>query len=173
MTDLTERQVSFIDNFVELNDAAAAYEKAGYAADPSNANKLVSRLSTEINAQLQTKMALSTGLALSTLEAVMRDEATAPRDKINAANSWLDRTGVARSSTVGVKDETPQQRWKPVRRIIDGRDTIVMNDDPLFLLPKKRTDETDVADIHDSREGDWDLGDRETYLYLQSKGFFN
>ena len=30
MTDLTERQAAFIDNFVELNDAAAAYEKAGY-----------------------------------------------------------------------------------------------------------------------------------------------
>jgi len=46
MTDLTERQQLFIDNFVELNDAAAAYEKAGYAADASNANKLVQRLST-------------------------------------------------------------------------------------------------------------------------------
>jgi hypothetical protein len=43
----------------------------------------------------------------SKLEEVMRDEATAPRDKINAANSWLDRTGVARSSTVALKDETP------------------------------------------------------------------
>lgn len=173
MNDLTERQAAFIDNFVELNDAAAAYEKAGYAADGSNANKLVQRLSTEINAQLKTKMALFTGLALSTLENVMRDEATAPRDKINAANSWLDRTGVARSSTLAVKDETPIRNWTPVRRIINGNDTIVMSDDPLFLLPKKRPETGEEMDLYDHKEGHWDLSDRETYLFLQGKGYFD
>ena len=172
MTDLTERQAAFIDNFVELNDAAAAYEKAGYAADPSNANKLVQRLSTEITAQLQTKMALSTGLALSTLENVMRDEATAPRDKINAANSWLDRTGVARASTFNVEAKAPPER-KPERRIVNGKDMILKGPDHGLMLPKKNAADSTEPDIFDDSEAPWNVQDAETQAYLQSKGFFN
>ena len=172
MTDLTERQQLFIDNFVELNDAAAAYEKAGYAADASNANKRVQRLSTEINAQLKTKMALSTGLALSTLEAVMRDEATAPRDKINAANSWLDRTGVARASTFNVEAKAPLER-KPERRIINGKDVILKGADHGLMLPKKNAADSNEPDIYDGSEAPWNTQDPETHTFLQSKGFFN
>ena len=88
MSNLTERQNQFIDHFVELGNASEAYKLAGYAGDRSNASKLVVKLSAEINKRHQERMALNTGIALSTLERIITAPETHNRDAINAINSY-------------------------------------------------------------------------------------
>ena len=102
MSKITPSQLAFIEAFVELGDATKAYKVAGYAGDRSNAHRLVQRLSSEINQRLQSRMAMSTSVALQVLEDIMTNEDNAPRDRLNAVSSWLDRAGVARASTVQV-----------------------------------------------------------------------
>ena len=57
--------------FIETGCASTAYEAVGYSPDRSNANKLVQKLSNEINSRLQSRMSLKTSRALSILEELM------------------------------------------------------------------------------------------------------
>ena len=135
MSKLTHAQVAFIDAFVELGDATKAYKVAGYAGDRSNAHRLVQRLSTDINQRLQSRMAMSTSVALKVLEEIMTNEDNAPRDRLNAVNSWLDRTNVARASTskVDVTQTDVQSPPPPDRRYIrNGRQQIIIGNGVWF-----------------------------------------
>jgi len=102
---LSEQQAAFIEAFVDNGgNAIKAAKAAGYAADRSNASKLVRRLSAEINSQLQRKMASKTSMALSVLELIMSDPTAAPRDRLRAAAEILDRAGgLSRHSTSHVQ----------------------------------------------------------------------
>ena len=124
MSKLTSQQDAFVDAFIELGDALKAYEAVGYSPDRSNAHKLVQRLATEINNRLQNRMTLKTSTALSVLEEIMTNEDNAPRDRLNAVNSWLDRTKIARASTSSVDITQQQTSSQPeTRKVI--RDNIV------------------------------------------------
>ena len=129
MSSLTERQSNFVDMFIETCCASTAYEAVGYAPDRSNANKLVQKLSNEINQRLQSRMSLKTSKALSILEELMTNEDNAPRDRLNAVNSWLDRTNVARASTSKVDVTQTNQAYEPppsYRYIRDGKQHIII-----------------------------------------------
>lgn len=121
--------------FIELGDATKAYEAVGYSPDRSNANKLVQKLSTEINQRLQSRMSLKTSTALSILEELMTNKDNAARDRLNAVNSWLDRTNVARASTskVDVTQTEYQPRSNPDRRYIrNGSQYIIIGNGVMF-----------------------------------------
>lgn len=174
MNKLTEKQISFIEHFVELNDATKAYYLAGYAkGDKSNAHKLVRRLSVEINEALQSRMATSTSLALKTLESIMASADTAPRDRINAANSWLDRTGISRASTVAI-DRSSSERAQNLRRIRNGCDVVALGrGDHSLYLPTLNDSHGNRPKIDDPTQPDWDLNDKETVSYLSKNGYFS
>ena len=166
MSNLTERQNQFIDHFVELGNASEAYKLAGYAGDRSNASKLVVKLSAEINKRYQERMALNTGMALSTLERIITDPETHNRDAINAINSYLDRCGVPRASTqkmdVTNSDYTPSQN--PDRRYIrNGSQHIIIGNGVMFpckVPPTEAEAKTPFA-----------YSDPETAKYLQEHGY--
>ena len=127
MSRLTSQQDAFVDAFIELGDAMKAYESVGYSPDRSNAHKLVQKLSTEINNRLQNRMTLKTSTALSVLEEIMTNEDNAARDRLNAVNSWLDRTKIARASTSSVDITQQQTSSQPETRK-------VIRDNKVFLL---------------------------------------
>ena len=156
MTDkLTPQQSTFIDNFVEMGDATKAYKASGYAGDRSNAHKLVQRLSSEINQRLQSKMAMHTGVALRVLESLITDDTVAPRDRLNAISSWLDRAGVARASTTRLDIKQTDTTKGPRRVIRNGYEMVAIGDGCLF--PPKDSGE----------DAPYDYSDEETARYLQ------
>ena len=153
---LSPQMTDFVDAFVEHNNALKAYTLAGYKPDRSNANKMVQRLSSSINERLQERMALMTGVALSALEQIIKDPATHARDKINAINSYLDRSGIARASTQQINLKQPDT-MPPNRRVIrSGVDRIIVGNG-MILPPKK-----------DSSEA-YDLSDEETVQSLEAR----
>ena len=97
-----------------------------------------------------------TGIALSALEQIIKDPATHARDKINAINSYLDRSGIARASTQQINLKQPDT-MPPNRRVIrDGVDQIIVGNG-MILPPKK-----------DSSEA-YDLSDEETVQNLEMR----
>jgi phage terminase small subunit len=155
---LTHSQIQFIEHFVELGDATKAYKLAGYAGgDRSNAHKLVTRLSAEINQRLQSRMAMSTSVALNVLESIMTNEDNAPRDRLNAVSSWLDRAGVARASTQQIDlkttDIVPENR-----KVIRENQQMIMVGNGMLLPPLGENDATA-----------FDTNDAETFEYLKQK----
>ena len=157
MSKITPSQLAFIDAFVELGDATKAYKVAGYAGDRSNAHKLVQRLSTEINQRLQSRMAMSTSVALKVLEDIMTNEDNAPRDRLNAVSSWLDRAGVARASTMQMDVKTTEQVPENRKVIRDGKEQIMVGSG--MLLPP----------LGDNDSTPFDTADAETYEYLKQR----
>ena len=157
MSKLTHAQICFIDAFVETGSASKAYKLAGYAGDRSNASRLVQKLSSEINAKLQSRMALTTGVALNVLESIMTDETNAPRDRLNAVYSFLDRSGIARASTQQINlkqtDNIPENR-KVIR---NGKEQILVGAG-MILPPIEGGDPTP-----------FEINDAETFEYLKQK----
>ena len=154
---LTTQQSAFVDLFIESGSASDAYEKAGYKPDRSNAAKLVTRLSTEINGRLQSRMAMHTGVALRVLESLITDESVAPRDRLNAISSWLDRSGIARSATQNIALRQTDVSREPRRVIRDGSEMIALGSDGSCLFPPK----------DDGENTPFDYSDEETARYLQ------
>ena len=152
--------------FIELGDATKAYEAVGYSPDRSNANKLVQKLSTEINQRLQSRMSLKTSTALSILEELMTNKDNAARDRLNAVNSWLDRTNVARASTSKVDVTQTNNAYEPppsYRYIRDGKQHIMIGHGVLFpckVPPTEAEAKTPFA-----------YSDPETAKYLQEYGY--
>ena len=157
MNKLTHAQIAFIDAFVELGDANKAYQIAGYSPDRSNAHKLVQRLSSEINQRLQSRMAMSTSVALKVLEDIMTNEDNAPRDRLNAVSSWLDRAGVARASTIQMDVKTNEVVPDNRKVIRDGKEQIMVGSG--MLLPP----------LGDNDSTPFDTNDSETYEYLKAR----
>jgi len=157
MSKITPSQLAFIDAFVELGDATKAYKVAGYAGDRSNAHKLVQRLSKEINSRLQSRMAMSTSVALNVLEDIMTNEDNAPRDRLNAVSSWLDRAGVARASTMQMDVKTNETVPENRKVIRNGEQQILVGSG--MLLPP----------LGDNDPTPFDTNDSETYEYLKSR----
>lgn len=157
MSKITPSQLAFIEAFVELGDANKAYQIAGYSPDRSNAHKLVQRLSTEINSRLQSRMAMSTSVALNVLEDIMTNEDNAPRDRLNAVSSWLDRAGVARASTMQMDVKTTEQVPENRKVIRDGKEQIMVGSG--MLLPP----------LGDNDPTPFDTNDSETYEYLKQR----
>ena len=157
MSRITPSQLAFIESFVELGDATKAYKLAGYAGDRSNAHKLVQRLSTEINQHLQSRMAMSTSVALNVLEDIMTNEDNAPRDRLNAVSSWLDRAGVARASTMQMDVKTAEAPIENRKVIRDGKQVIMVGSG--MLLPP----------LGDNDPTPFDTADAETYEYLKAR----
>lgn len=157
MSRLTHAQIAFIDAFVETGSAVKAYKLAGYAGDRSNAHKLVQRLSTEINSRLQSRMAMSTSVALNVLEDIMTNEDNAPRDRLNAVSSWLDRAGVARASTMQMDVKTTEQVPENRKVIRDGKEQIMVGSG--MLLPP----------LGDNDTTPFDTADAETFEYLKQR----
>ena len=152
--------------FIELGDATKAYEAVGYSPDRSNANKLVQKLSTEINQRLQSRMSLKTSTALSILEELMTNEDNHARDRLNAVNSWLDRTNVARASTskVDVTQTEYQPRSNPDRRYIrNGSQHIIIGNGVMF--PCK------VPPTESEAKLPFAYSDPETAKWLQENGY--
>ena len=161
MSNLTDRQSDFIDMFIETGCASTAYEAVGYSPDRSNANKLVQKLSTEINSRLQNRMTLKTSTALSVLEEIMTNEDNAPRDRLNAVNSWLDRTKIARASTSSVDITQQQTSSQPTSRkvIRDGMINIVIGEGVYFPAKDPMTPDEEAMSF--------DYSDRETLEWLK------
>jgi len=157
MSKITPSQLAFIEAFVELGDATKAYKVAGYAGDRSNAHRLVTRLSKEINSRLQSRMAMSTSVALRVLESIMTNEDNAPRDRLNAVSSWLDRAGVARASTMQMDVKTTEQVPENRKVIRDGKEQIMVGSG--MLLPP----------LGDNDSTPFDTNDSETYEYLKAR----
>ena len=157
MSKLTHAQIAFIDAFVETGSATKAYKLVGYAGDRSNAHKLVQRLSTEINQRLQSRMAMSTSVALKVLEEIMTNEDNAPRDRLNAVSSWLDRAGVARASTQQIDLKTTDTVPLNRKVIRDGKEQIMVGNG-MYLPPISGEDETP-----------FDTNDSETFEYLKQR----
>tara|TARA_Y100001938_G_C8036576_1_gene403664 strand:- start:450 stop:947 length:498 start_codon:yes stop_codon:yes gene_type:complete len=161
MSKLTSQQDAFVDAFIELGDALKAYEAVGYSPDRSNAHKLVQRLATEINNRLQNRMTLKTSTALSVLEEIMTNEDNAPRDRLNAVNSWLDRTKIARASTSSVDITQQQTSSQPTSRkvIRDGMINIVIGEGVYFPAKDPMTPDEEAMSF--------DYSDRETLEWLK------
>ena len=157
MSKLTPSQLAFIEAFVELGDATKAYKVAGYAGDRSNAHRLVQRLSTEINSRLQSRMAMSTSVALNVLEDIMTNEDNAPRDRLNAVSSWLDRAGVARASTMQMDVKTNETVPENRKVIRNGQEAIMVGSG--MLLPP----------LGDNDPTPFDTADAETFEYLKQR----
>ena len=157
MSKITPSQLAFIEAFVELGDATKAYKLAGYAGDRSNAHRLVTRLSKEINSRLQSRMAMSTSVALKVLQDIMTDEDVAPRDRLNAVSSFLDRAGVARASTMQMDVKTAEQVPENRKVIREGREQILVGSG--MLLPP----------LGDNDTTPFDTADAETYEYLKAR----
>jgi hypothetical protein len=157
MSKITPSQLAFIEAFVELGDATKAYKVAGYAGDRSNAHRLVTRLSKEINSRLQSRMAMSTSVALKVLQDIMTNEDVAPRDRLNAVSSFLDRAGVARASTMQMDVKTAEQVPENRKVIREGREQILVGSG--MLLPP----------LGDNDTTPFDTADAETYEYLKAR----
>jgi hypothetical protein len=157
MSKITPSQLAFIEAFVELGDATKAYKVAGYAGDRSNAHRLVTRLSKEINSRLQSRMAMSTSVALHVLESIMTNEDNAPRDRLNAVSSWLDRAGVARASTMQMDVKTAEAPIENRKVIRDDKEVIMVGSG--MLLPP----------LGDNDPTPFDTADAETYEYLKQR----
>jgi hypothetical protein len=157
MSKVTPSQLAFIEAFVELGDATKAYKVAGYAGDRSNAHRLVTRLSKEINSRLQSRMAMSTSVALNVLEDIMTNEDVAPRDRLNAVSSWLDRSGIARASTMQMDVKTNETVPENRKVIRDGKEQIMVGSG--MLLPP----------LGDNDPTPFDTADAETYEYLKQR----
>ena len=157
MSKITPSQLAFIEAFVELGDATKAYKLAGYAGDRSNAHRLVTRLSKEINSPLQRRMAMSTSVALKVLQDIMTNEDVAPRDRLNAVSSFLDRAGVARASTMQMDVKTAEQVPENRKVIREGREQILVGSG--MLLPP----------LGDNDTTPFDTADAETYEYLKAR----
>ena len=157
MSKVTPSQLAFIEAFVELGDATKAYKAAGYAGDRSNAHRLVQRLSSEINQRLQSRMAMSTSVALKVLEDIMINEDNAPRDRLNAVSSWLDRAGVARASTMQMDVKTTEAPIENRKVIRDGEQQIMVGSG--MLLPP----------LGDNDTTPFDTADAETFEYLKQR----
>lgn len=152
---LTPQQSAFVDFFIESGSATEAYSKAGYKPDRSNASKLVTRLSNEINGRLQSRMAMTTGVALSVLEGIITDPEAHNRDKLTAISSWLDRAGLARASTQNIALKQTDTTRSPRKVIRKGQEHIMIGDGVLFP-PKDGGDDTP-----------FDYSDEETNTYFQ------
>jgi len=157
MGRLTRQQINFVEAFVELNDATKAYKLAGYAGDRSNAHKLVQKLSSHINERLQSRMSLKTATALSILEELMVNPDNAPRDRLNAVNSFLDRSSVARASTQKV-DVTQNETVPENRKVIRENQEMIMVGNGMLLPPIEGIDNTP-----------FDTADSETFEYLKQR----
>lgn len=152
---LTPQQSAFVDFFIESGSATDAYSKAGYKPDRSNASKLVTRLSAEINGRLQSRMALTTGVCLKVLESIITDPEAHNRDKLTAISSWLDRSGIGRTATQNIALKHTDVSREPRRVIRNGTEYVAVGDGVMF--PPKN-DGDDVA---------FDYSDEETARYLQ------
>ena len=158
----TDMQKAFIEQYVENGgNAAKAYRAAGYAGDSGNANRLVRKLAGEINEALRNRMVSSSGKILKRLEAIIMDSETAPRDVINAAANWLDRSGLPRASQVAV-DQRVQTEERPLLKQISEKGKIIYEVTPGFWLPAKDGDDNEGQDRN------WDMSHPATRDYVAS-----
>ena len=157
MTDnkLTPQQSAFVDHFCESGSASDAYSRSGYKPNASNAAKLVTRLSAEINGRLQARMALTTGVCLNVLESIIKDPEAHNRDKLSAIGSWLDRSGIARTATQNIALRHTDVSREPRRVIRNGTEYVAVGEGVMFP-PKNDGDDTL-----------FDYSDEETARYLQ------
>jgi hypothetical protein len=102
-------------------------------------------------------MAMSTSVALKVLEEIMTNEDNAPRDRLNAVSSWLDRAGVARASTQQIDLKTTDTVPLNRKVIRDGKEQIMVGNG-MYLPPISGGDETP-----------FDTADSETYEYLKQR----
>ena len=156
MSQLSDQHRSFIDHYVEYGNASQAYEAAGYVKDSANAHRLLVKLSDHINQAHRSRMASFAGVALAELERMISDSETHNRDKINAINSYLDRCGISRASTVQL-NQTTQTEKKKVKRIAENGGVQIdysTNPDCSMWLP--------ALDGQTEEDIEWDLGDPET-----------
>jgi phage terminase small subunit len=168
---LSTAHTIFVDHYCEHGNATAAYKAAGFKPDKSNAKRLLNRLAPYINDAHQKRMAAFAGVALGELERIIAGEETHARDKINAVNSYLDRCGIARASTVNMNATIPPEPKKKVKRFVDreGRDEpsvevdISTNPDFAMWLPAK----LDQPEWHEDAE--WDMTDEATVRFLNSR----
>ena len=100
---------------------------------------------------------MSTSVALSVLESIMTNEDVAPRDRLNAVSSFLDRAGVARASTMQMDVKTAEQVPENRKVIREGREQILVGSG--MLLPP----------LGDNDNTPFDTNDAETYEYLKSR----
>ena len=159
----------FVDHYCEFGDATAAYQAAGYKADKSNAKRLLNRLAPYINDSHQKRMASFAGVALAALERIISDEDTHARDKINAVNSYLDRCGIARASTVNMKSAISAEPKKPTKRVTgDGSLEIDYSSNPNFSLWLPEL-EAEAGEPRESADLEWDASDPATAAFLRSQ----
>lgn len=152
----TDMQKAFIERYVENGgNAAHAYREAGYAGDSGNANRLVRKLAGEINEALRNRMVSSSGKILTRLEAIIMDSETAPRDVINAAANWLDRSGLPRASQVAV-DQKVQTEERPLLKRIMDNGSVMYEVTAGFWLPQKD------GCPDEGMDRDWDMSHRQT-----------
>ena len=112
---MNDKHKAFVEAFVENGgNSTAAYKAAGYSGDSGNASRMARKLSVEINEAYRAKMASFSGKVLSRLEQIIMSENTAPRDVINAAANWLDRSGLPRGSTVALNQKVDDQNERPL-----------------------------------------------------------
>ncbi len=159
----------FIDHYVEHGDATEAYEAAGFRPDKSNAKRLLNKLAPYINDTHQKRMASFAGVALAELERIISGEDTHARDKINAVNSYLDRCGIARASTVNMTSAVAAEPKKPVKRVT-GHGSIEVdystNPDLSLWLPEL---DREAGEPRESADLEWDMSDPTTAAFLGSK----
>ena len=87
----------------------------------------------------------------------MTNEDNAPRDRLNAVSSWLDRAGVARASTQQIDlkttDIVPENR-----KVIRENQQMIMVGNGMLLPPLGENDLTP-----------FDTNDAETFEYLKQR----
>jgi phage terminase small subunit len=117
--DLTLKQQSFLDNLIECGgNAKRAAELAGYA--PGSYTTVVKALKSEILDLTEGILALNAPKAAVKLVEVLDSDEPIPQANIRlqAAQTLLDRVGVAKKERLDVKIENPSG---------------------LFILPAKKT----------------------------------
>ena len=100
---------------------------------------------------------MSQSVALSVVASIMTNEDVAPRDRLNAVSSWLDRAGVARASTMQMDVKTNETVPENRKVIRDGKEAIMVGSG--MLLPP----------LGDNDPTPFDTNDSETYECLKAR----
>lgn len=156
---LTDQHKRFIEHFCEYGNASEAYRAAGYNDDSGNAHRLLTRLAPEINRQHQTKMASFTGTCLAELERIITDPEAHDRDKLRGIDSYLDRVGVSRASSVNVNQRNLTEEPPNRKRVVEDGSLLVEFGRGVFMPPLEGSDEAE--------QRDWDYSHAPTRQYLK------
>ena len=113
----------------------------------------IKQITTFKSLRVKFKMAMSTSVALKVLQDIMTDEDVAPRDRLNAVSSFLDRAGVARASTMQMDVKTAEQVPENRKVIREGREQILVGSG--MLLPPLGDNDTTPFDTADAETYDF------------------